>query len=125
MSQSYHNWIDRVIQSANGASMAMWKRIVNNGNRLPDWHRAPDKPCLDIEPITWRRGGVDGDVSAFNTNDSYFEPVSAVCKPVQLRKFLVSATMTRDPQKLAALRLINPKHFDMHRFTLQATIDTK
>jgi ATP-dependent RNA helicase DDX51/DBP6 len=34
-------------------------------------------------------------------------------QPVQLQKFLVSATLTRDPQKLAALRLSHPVHFSL------------
>ncbi|EEC46778.1 predicted protein, partial [Phaeodactylum tricornutum CCAP 1055/1] len=80
LSQTYHNWIGRVIQSANSG-----------------------------------RGGVVGDDTDFNTNDSYRSVASSVCRPVQLRKFLVSATLTRDPQKLASLKLVNPKHFDVHQ----------
>lgn len=115
MSQSYHNWIDRVIESANSASISAWKEIAKNDNKIPHWQTSPITSSSLINPITWRRGGVAGDTSAFNINDSYFSPVSAVCKPVQLRKFLVSATLTRDPRKLAALRLVNPKHFDVHK----------
>lgn len=33
-------------------------------------------------------------------------------RPRQLRKLLFSATLTRDPQKLSALRLVRPRHFD-------------
>ena len=33
-------------------------------------------------------------------------------RPVPLRKMLFSATLTQDPQKLARLGLINPKHYD-------------
>lgn len=117
LSQSYHNWIGRVIDSANSASVAMWHEIHKNKGKLPKLQLSPSAPynncAVAVEPITWRRGGTGGDDSKFNTNDVYF--ASSVCNPVQLRKFLVSATLTRDPQKLAALRLVNPKHFDVHQ----------
>ena len=86
---------------------------MRKGN-LPPFQLAADRQSVRIEPITWRRGGSEGDQSDhFNTNDGTSAP-SLVCRPIQLRKFLVSATLTRDPQKLASLRLVNPKHFNMH-----------
>jgi ATP-dependent RNA helicase DDX51/DBP6 len=39
---------------------------------------------------------------------------SSLCQRLQLRKLLYSATLTKDPQKLAALKLVNPKYFDAH-----------
>ena len=115
LSQSYHNWIGRVIDAANSASVAAWREIISNDNKLEPLKVAEDQCSYVLEPITWRRGGTEGDDSEFNTNDSYFARAASVCRPVQLRKFLVSATLTRDPQKLATLRLVNPKHFDVHQ----------
>jgi len=117
LSQRYHNWIDRVIESANSASVAAHREIAANGNRLPELEEGPDGCSYRIEPITWRRGGTRGDNSTnlFNTNDAFFSAARSTCNPVQLRKILVSATLTRDPRKLASLRLVNPKHFDAHQ----------
>ena len=127
LSQSYHNWIDRVLEASNAASIKAWKNIKDDNNssssscsKLPPFQLAPDRQSVRIEPITWRRGGTDGDQSDhFNTNDdggvgTIGSAAAACCRPVQLRKFLVSATLTRDPQKLAALRLVNPQHFNVH-----------
>ena len=47
-----------------------------------------------------------------------------VNRAVQLRKFLFSATLTKDPQKLSALGLIHPKHFDAHHLKEQSTISS-
>jgi len=123
LSQSYHNWIDRVLEATNGASVAAWKNITattttttkNPGaSTVPVFQMAPNGQSVRIEPITWRRGGVEGDRSnQFNTNVGS-STAALVCRPIQLRKFLVSATLTRDPQKLAALHLVNPKHFNVH-----------
>lgn len=112
LSQSYHNWIDRVMEASNSASVSAWKSMTDG--TLPPLQLAPDRGSVMLEPTTWRRGGTAGDDSdRFNTNDS--STAAMVCQPVQLRKFLVSATMTQDPQKLAALRLVNPKHFNVHQ----------
>ena len=118
LGQSFQNWIDRVLEDANSASVQAWREMETSGahcrqGKFPD---GPDKTSYEIRPITWRRGGAAGDTSLqFNTNTSYFHAAAAVCKPVQLRKFLVSATLTKDPQKLATLKLVNPKHFDVHQ----------
>ena len=115
LSQSYQNWIDRVIEDANSASVKAWRDMQVSGDRVPQMRSGSDPTSYDIRPITWRRGGAAGDTSQFNTNTSYFHAAAAVCRPVQLRKFLVSATLTKDPQKLANLKLVNPKHFDVHQ----------
>lgn len=121
LSQTYHNWIGRVIETANSASVAAWNEINNlpvdeGGNnqlKVLPFRDSPDGcPSYEIDMITWRRGGAAGDTSSFNTNES--SVVASVCRPIQLRKLLYSATLTRDPRKLAALRLVNPKHFDAH-----------
>ena len=128
LSQTYHNWIKRVIDSANGASVAAWHEInksPSNGclsNKAPPLVETPDGCSYDIDMITWRRGGTAGDESSFNTNES--SVVSTVCRPLQLRKMLYSATLTRDPQKLATLRLVNPKHFDARKVRETGLQDT-
>jgi ATP-dependent RNA helicase DDX51/DBP6 len=118
LSQTYHNWIGCVIDAANSASVAAWHEINEtpaiDNYRAPPLREALDGFSYDIDMITWRRGGTGGDQSVFNTNEST-NIVASVCRPVQLRKLLYSATLTRDPQKLAALRLKNPKHFDARK----------
>lgn len=121
LNQSYHNWIDRVLEASIEASVSAWKNIVaagnNNNGELPPLQLSPDLGSVVLEPITWRRGGTARDAldsGTFNTND-LSSTVAKVCQPVQLRKFLVSATLTLDPQKLAALRLVNPRHFNVHQ----------
>lgn len=113
LSQSYHNWIGRVMEDANAASIAAWKSMQGTG-KLGPLIMAHDRESILVEPITWRRGGLLGDGSdRFSTND--FVSASMVCQQIQLRKILVSATLTRDPQKLASLSLVNPKHFNVHQ----------
>jgi ATP-dependent RNA helicase DDX51/DBP6 len=128
LSQSYHKWIDRVITSSNQASIRAWKSMSKNG-KLPLWRLSPDEFSVVLEPITWRRDGVtDDNTDRFATNESTV--VAKVCRPIQLRKFLVSATLTKDPQKLGALRLVNPKHFNVHqlhgevnKYSMPASLD--
>jgi ATP-dependent RNA helicase DDX51/DBP6 len=118
LSQSYHKWIDRVIEGSNQASVKAWKSM-SNGKLTPIVNQ--DYSPIVLEPITWRRGGSAGDNSdQFNTNESCV--AAKVCQTIQLRKFLVSATLTRDPQKLASLRLVNPKHFNVHQLTVKGEV---
>jgi ATP-dependent RNA helicase DDX51/DBP6 len=127
LSQSYHKWIDRVMASSNEASIRAWKSMKEG--KLPPRRLSPDEFSVVLEPITWRRGGVSGDsTDRFNTNEA--SAVAKVCQPIQLRKFLVSATLTRDPQKLGPLRLVNPKHFNVHqlhgeinKYSMPASLD--
>lgn len=127
LSQSYHNWIGRVISSSNSASVAAWHELTcEESQRMSEPTTATvetsDWRTLKPDPITWRRGGVDGDDSSFNNNDAYSSIVASVCQPVQLRKLLYSATLTRDPQKLTALGLVNPKHYDAHSLSSSGTV---
>ena len=115
LSQTYQNWIDRVVEDANSASVRAWRDMEANGNNVPKLKLDSSGLSYQIDPITWRRGGSAGDTSQFNTNVSSLNAAASVCRPVQLRKFLVSATLSRDPQKLSALKLVNPKHFDVHK----------
>lgn len=50
--------------------------------------------------------------SSRSSNASIANPIRS-SKTLQLRKWLYSATLTKDPQKLAALQLIHPKQFSM------------
>jgi ATP-dependent RNA helicase DDX51/DBP6 len=94
VSQSYHSFIGRVMESVNATSLKTWNQIKSGEE-------------LDNRPITWRR---PTDSAATSASSVY----SRVCQRVQLRKLLFSATMTKDPQKLASLGLVNPKYYDAH-----------
>ena len=122
VNQSYHNWIGRVVESANAASVNAWHKMSSVESSSDAC--SPMSLCLAqdgnsfiIDPITWRRGGAAGDDSAFNNNDAASSVAASVCRPAQLRKLLFSATLTKDPQKLASLGLVNPKHFDAHHLS--------
>jgi ATP-dependent RNA helicase DDX51/DBP6 len=130
LNQSYHNWIGRVVASANAASISAWHKMSsigsNNGsNSVTALRLAPDGNAFVIDPITWRRGGAAGDDSAFSNNDAGGSVVASVCRPAQLRKLLFSATLTKDPQKLASLGLVNPKHYDAHHVNSQRGVSSQ
>lgn len=97
LSQSYHGWIARVFDNAKAAS----RNMATLGNKDPSTWAS--------DPMTWRLS--DGAGSTMTGN------VGTLCRPVQLRKLLYSATLSKDPQKLAALKLVNPKHFNAHHLT--------
>jgi ATP-dependent RNA helicase DDX51/DBP6 len=108
VSQSYHSFIGRIVASANSASRSAWQEI----NR----EAATEKSAgvhFSMDPITWRRGESTGDETHHPPN-SLASVIADICQPVQLRKLLFSATLTKDPQKLASLGLVNPKHYDAH-----------
>jgi len=105
LNQSYQNWIDRVVK---GASVGP-QRLLSN---LKDCSVGELKA---LDPVTWRRD--QGDKRALPQSSNID---MSVCRPVQLRKLLFSATMTKNPRKLAALGLINPKHFDAHHLNDQS-----
>lgn len=90
-SQRYQNWIERVLKEAEKSAV--------DGSKSLFWRNSlfqkNSKTTLNRKP--------------FSSNSS--------CRPVQLRKFLVSATMTRDPQKLASIGLVNPKFYDANQMT--------
>ena len=93
VSQSYHSFIGRIVESVNATSQKAWSQIENGAE-------------LDDRPITWRQPPD----SVIATSSAYYR----ACQRVQLRKLLFSATMTKDPQKLASLGLVNPKFYDAH-----------
>ena len=112
LNQRFHNWVDKVFESASKVSNDFMKKIYENGNKMPDIFNAAGE--LTVHPMTWRRGTIDG--KGLNEFESASPLFQGVAKPTQLRKFLASATMTRDPQKLASIGLLNPKYFDVHQF---------
>jgi ATP-dependent RNA helicase DDX51/DBP6 len=118
LSQSYHNWIDRVLEAASAVSVSAHRDMMN-ASYVPSLQLTPDRCSVRLEPITWRRGGTQrDDTETYDSNaisNASSSSDASVCQPVQLRKILVSATLTHDPQKLAALKLVNPKHFNVHQ----------
>ena len=98
------------IWSANSASVLAWQEMLRDAC-LPK--KLGELQPFTPDPITWRRG----DATEGNKNhptDSLASVFADVCNPVQLRKLLFSATLTKDPQKLSSLGLVNPKHYDAH-----------
>jgi len=94
VNQGYQDWIRRVVEAASAG---------------PDRSLNMDSCGLQkLDPVTWRRGIDANDSNHANTQDTN------VCRSVQLRKLLFSATLTKDPRKLASLGLVNPKYFDAH-----------
>ncbi|KAG7360673.1 DEAD/DEAH box helicase domain protein [Nitzschia inconspicua] len=87
LSQSYHGWIHRVLDNVYAPPQSDKGTTSSN-----------------IEPVTFRRSEYDDSTSN----------ASSIVQKIQLRKMLFSATLTKDPQKLAALKLTNPKYFNAH-----------
>ena len=102
VNQTYQNWIHRVIEASSVGPQQLFSNL-HNSTRL--------------DPVTWRRDQGDLDLS----KDNVTQIDRRVCRPVQLRKLLFSATLTKDPRKLASLGLVNPKHFDAHHLKNQRT----
>lgn len=102
MNQSYQNWIHRVVKAA-----SIGPEILMANKKKTDEEDEEETANLHhLDPVTWRK---EQDISKEDSGIDY-----SVCRSVQLRKLLFSATMTKDPRKLASLGLVNPKHFDAH-----------
>jgi ATP-dependent RNA helicase DDX51/DBP6 len=104
LSQSYHGWIPRVLGNTEAASLT-----ASQQQRQQEEDTEVDEPAALVDPITWRRREEGNSRIPLSSNSH--------CRPVQLRKLLYSATLTKDPQKLAALKLVNPKYFNAHHLT--------
>lgn len=96
----YQNWVGRVLEASNASNQ--FASSTSKHKSLSDFvtsplEHAPDGITYSIDPITHRAGN------------------GWLGQAVPLRKMLFSATLTQDPQKLAALGLNNPKHFDANR----------
>lgn len=108
LTQSYQNWIPRIIKAVVEGQEKLQTKLNDIGTE--------DIGALD--PVTWRTH-----FGHLKQND-YEQKAwlnSSVCQSVQLRKMLFSATLTKDPRKLASLGLINPKHYDAHHIKEQQT----
>ena len=103
VNQSYQNWIQRVVDATHVGPDLLCRAFNTKSDRC-----SSSKDIL--EPMTWRRSIND---STFNSLKKVMD--ISVCRPVQLRKLLFSATLTKDPKKLSSLGLINPKHYDAHQ----------
>jgi len=112
LSQSYHGWIQRVIDCVHTPPTPPSEASDNDNTK--------DHVTMTLDPIAHRRSEHDSFVTtATNANDttssSYETGTSGtICQRIQLRKLLYSATLTKDPQKLSSLRLVNPKYFNAH-----------
>jgi len=114
LSQSYHGWIQRVLDSVNAPPCIPQQNSDNEENN--------GSINYSIDPVSHRRSERDAFVmeslSPKVADDSKFStgtrPYTKVCQRIQLRKLLYSATLTKDPQKLSTLRLVNPKFFNAY-----------
>jgi len=115
LNQSYQGWIQRVTSastSSNVIGQNRWRSLNDTSTSIADLELSNDGTSFAIDPITWRRSMTDDRSSV----------AALTSRQVPLRKMLFSATLTRDPQKLASLGLVNPKHFDAHHLNVKAGI---
>lgn len=96
LNQSYQGWIGRVCRAANIKSDPRFQESFQCQNLLLE---SEDYTSIAIDPITWRK-------------DESNALAPSIPRAVPLRKLLFSATLTKDPQKLAACGLVHPKHYD-------------
>ena len=109
LSQSYHGWIQRVLD------------CVHEPPRPPKDH-SDDDGIIPIDPVTHRRSEQNAFIATMSSSTTNEDGTSSmgigastdICQRIQLRKLLYSATLTKDPQKLSSLRLVNPKYFNAH-----------
>lgn len=111
LTQSYQNWIPRVVKALVEGQDKLQAKLKDVG---------PEELEL-LDPVTWRNG-IDHLNQKNKEENSWFN--LSVCQPVQLRKMLFSATLTKDPRKLASLGLINPKHYDAHHIKEQDKVSS-
>jgi ATP-dependent RNA helicase DDX51/DBP6 len=113
LSQSYHGWIQRVLDSVNDPPASAKNVSIESQNK--------NEGVVAIDPITHRRS----EQESFVPNTTGAETSAGISsigigtqpnifQRIQLRKLLYSATLTKDPQKLSSLRLVNPKYFNAH-----------
>jgi len=113
LSQSYHGWIQRVLDCVHTPPAPSIDSDDNSANKNNSRDCRNNK--ITIDPVTYRRSEQDAFVTTTNTTEEGTSTDSNnICQRIQLRKLLYSATLTKDPQKLSSLRLINPKYFNAH-----------
>ena len=100
LSQRYHDWIPKVLAAAEGTDTVDDPHAASYDDNDDDVVRG-DRHADFLEPKTWRLSETIA--------DRRFGPAA-----VPLQKILVSATLTRDPQKLAALQVHHPLHLHLH-----------
>ena len=132
VNQPYQNWVGRVLEASN--SFNRFASSPNNHKSLSEYIESPlqiaaDRLTYIIDPITHRLTGGGSSIAAmysdkYNSLNLEDGLVSGTFgRPVPLRKMLFSATLTRDPQKLAKLGLVNPKHFDANSLKRTALME--
>ena len=89
VSQGYQNWVEEVLKAATQSKQGTGAVKV----------KEKEKGTFHFNPTTTRKS-------------EKVEAKKSIAKPVQLTKLLFSATLTRDPQKLAGLYLNHPQFFD-------------
>lgn len=106
LNQSYQNWIHKVQEAVT------YERHDADDfeGRFPLSH---DGLTYAFDPTTCRE----------RSSTSIALDSQKAGKAIPLRKLLFSATLTKDPQKLAALGLVHPKHFDVAEFNNEAVDD--
>jgi ATP-dependent RNA helicase DDX51/DBP6 len=110
LSQSYHGWIRRVLDSVHGGGGGGGDQASRE--QIDDESMKSGAFWKNVDPVTCRRREP-------TRNDTGHAGSSSVVHRMQLRKLLYSATFTRDPQKLAALQLTHPKFFNAHHLRQQ------
>ena len=126
VSQSYHSFVRRIMDSVHEPTeQALLAEQQQEREREQQRETTQDTSAVSgcgVDPIGWRRPRPES-TTLQNTfgkpnrrvmTASVESVHSRVCQMVQLRKLLFSATLTKDPQKLAGLGLVNPKHYDAH-----------
>lgn len=111
VNQSYQNWIERVVAAASSGPEVIHSSLNNNNESTTH-----SVDYIQVDPVTWRRDVEKADEHSSNVYDFRSVIDTSACRPVQLRKLLFSATLTKDPKKLSTLGLVNPKQFDVHQF---------
>jgi len=112
VSQHYQNWIRRVHR----ATFSGPKNIRQCSEIRRKRYDQNIEEGVVVDPVTWRRSGTSDEGCMgddWKTTSLELDPM--FCHSVQLRKWLFSATLTSDPQKLATLGLVNPKRYDAHQ----------
>ena len=109
LNQSYNNWIQKIHMAIDSSNTLIRKQqsIYDNdySNSKNVINEVDESFCID--PTTYRK-------NEFKTC-AILQPVN---RPIPLRKFLFSATLTKDPQKLSSLGLVYPKHYDAHHLKI-------
>ncbi|KAL7448807.1 hypothetical protein ACHAWC_000941 [Mediolabrus comicus] len=128
VNQPYQNWVGRVLEASNSSNIF---NSVAEHTSLSEYIKSPLKVAKDgntfiIDPITHRNAG-SGSAMPHGDHNASNEEVGSVDdfrgQYVPLRKMLFSATLTQDPQKLARLGLVNPKHFDANYLKRSCTLN--